>query len=633
MRSWAVIVFAALIWAPAYAADLLVGGMHLSPEDGIISDVGTDKAFGQLGITIQVVEEFATPGTWTLSVVRSTGVPEALAGGEINADDIGEPIKLYYSIGTNSTRYYFAGKDFGGAKNDYSGYTISLKVEQFAAQSTDASASETDTTATYSGTVYVDNKAPEAPLNLAAEPSNGSVIVHFNEAFGSATLPTDLEHNIEVYRLYYLRGDLATHLITNETSGPTPFKDEFLASITGISSEDFSMKAGLDHYRVEGLKNGVSYSFVLLTVDHAGNTNGVRVDDDGPLVAYATPDTFYSSGEMSDLKDRCFIVTASLGDDKSPALWPYRTFRDYVLLSTPVGERLVRWYYAHGPIWASWLESQSFVVRRVAWIIAWAGAIALVLTPLILLVFVTRLGRKYWLSTLTLVWFAMWMPSSAFAEHEWRPDDETRVMRQYVRLSLSGYKPDIQFTHPKLGTNYSFSDLYGSKPTVLTRFGYGWEFYRFVGIFSVVGDVGLWTQKGKTLDSSGRLRDGDDRDRLLLMPVSAGLQYALQYVFPQFLVPAIESGVSIWGIKSTPPGTDVEAIQDFRYGWYWQGELRLLLDWIDPPTSGQFRFDFGVVDTHLVFGWREDVVTNFGKIKKGFDLSNRTMYGSLLFQF
>ncbi len=47
--------------------------------------------------------------------------------------------------------------------------------------------------------------------------------------------------------------------------------------------------------------------------------------------------------------DACFVVTATMGDDKHPTVALLRQFRAEFLSGSPMGEAFIRWYYQNGP--------------------------------------------------------------------------------------------------------------------------------------------------------------------------------------------------------------------------------------------------------------------------------------------
>jgi hypothetical protein len=86
-----------------------------------------------------------------------------------------------------------------------------------------------------------------------------------------------------------------------------------------------------------------------------------------------------SSGESdaSGSKKNCFIATAAYGSAMAPEVEALRKFRDTVLLTHPLGDRFVQWYYKTSPRWAAWIEPRPQVRKLVR---------SLVLSPILFLV-------------------------------------------------------------------------------------------------------------------------------------------------------------------------------------------------------------------------------------------------------
>jgi hypothetical protein len=60
----------------------------------------------------------------------------------------------------------------------------------------------------------------------------------------------------------------------------------------------------------------------------------------------------------------CFVATAAYGGNRQAAqLAPLRRFRDEVLLRSPAGRRVTRWYYAHGPSAARAVSRHAGILR------------------------------------------------------------------------------------------------------------------------------------------------------------------------------------------------------------------------------------------------------------------------------
>lgn len=74
----------------------------------------------------------------------------------------------------------------------------------------------------------------------------------------------------------------------------------------------------------------------------------------------------------------CFVVTATMGSERSLPVVALREFRDVVLADYAIGRRFIKWYYALGPIVADYIEP-SRVLRLIslALVVAPSTAVAL----------------------------------------------------------------------------------------------------------------------------------------------------------------------------------------------------------------------------------------------------------------
>jgi hypothetical protein len=73
----------------------------------------------------------------------------------------------------------------------------------------------------------------------------------------------------------------------------------------------------------------------------------------------------------------CFIATAAYGSAMAPEVEVLRNFRDTVLLTHPLGDRFVQWYYKISPRCAAWIEPRPQVRKLIR---------QLVLSPLLFLI-------------------------------------------------------------------------------------------------------------------------------------------------------------------------------------------------------------------------------------------------------
>ncbi len=69
------------------------------------------------------------------------------------------------------------------------------------------------------------------------------------------------------------------------------------------------------------------------------------------------PEALVPYPNLPNSKSGCFIATAAYGHYSAPQVQALRAFRDRYLLTNQPGTAFVRWYYAHSPAAAAWLDS------------------------------------------------------------------------------------------------------------------------------------------------------------------------------------------------------------------------------------------------------------------------------------
>ncbi|MGZ3405908.1 MAG: CFI-box-CTERM domain-containing protein [Polyangia bacterium] len=117
--------------------------------------------------------------------------------------------------------------------------------------------------------------------------------------------------------------------------------------------------------RIDGLTNGQTYHFYVLSVDAFGNaTPSERIDG----TAQPTEDLWRRYRDAGGGPGGCFIATAAFGSYENRWVWVLRDFRDQVLLEHGVGRSFVEWYYAHSPRAAAWIAAHGWAraITRVA---------------------------------------------------------------------------------------------------------------------------------------------------------------------------------------------------------------------------------------------------------------------------
>lgn len=110
-----------------------------------------------------------------------------------------------------------------------------------------------------------------------------------------------------------------------------------------------STPAGSTSLRLSGLKNGLAYSFALVSVDFQGNVSITsEVVSATPIMTTDFAEHYKESGGAEE-GGFCYVATAVYGDRDHPEVMRLRGFRDSVLLRSASGRRFVRWYYREGP--------------------------------------------------------------------------------------------------------------------------------------------------------------------------------------------------------------------------------------------------------------------------------------------
>ena len=56
------------------------------------------------------------------------------------------------------------------------------------------------------------------------------------------------------------------------------------------------------------------------------------------------------------------------------------------------------------------------------------------------------------------------------------------------------------------------------------------------------------------------------------------------------------------------------------------------MDFFDRKHANKLDIDYGINNTYLIFEYRKATVDDFGE-KEGFDFSNTTWFGGLMFEF
>lgn len=541
-----------------------------------ITDVSTIPTDGVFSADITAAE-----GTLTLQFSVDTAVTAQVtgAGFKTMTDQVNADAQYAFKINAN---------DFDAVNK---AYTLTLKATD---ENSTASASQ-------SVTVVVDGEAPPAPTGVRALGTDSALIVAWTEVRQNTYDP---KYNVASYIVYYLDRDFTAELVTNGVLGSN------IDSIKGIIAKPVSFTQGVN---LNGLKNGQTYWVTVVAVDPVDHRSGVASEDGGktPMVVKSEPVKTITLSELAGFTDHCFLATAILGDRSA---WPLRTlrgFRDHVLFNMPGGKELVLMYYKLSPHYAAWLyQHPSLRVALTPLIWALAGMI-FALPAALLLLLAWRFRRMAGVVILVLLFV---VPARA-------------EFRYLGWLEMAPFKPDINVFNN--GSRVRYKDLYSSWPGLMTRVGWAWQITRDYGIPALGVTAGFWQKQGHPLKAASGVRANNITSNLTFVPVELEFQYAFQYWDPQYVVPMLGAGLAFWGFDES---VEQQHTRAWVSGWYWRGELRFLLDWLDPQLAMDFKQSSGVVNTHLVIGWRDDRISDFGR-RSQFNLSYKTITGALLLEF
>jgi hypothetical protein len=138
---------------------------------------------------------------------------------------------------------------------------------------------------------------------------------------------------------------------------------------------------GTDSVTVQGLENGQTYRFYVVTIDLFGNPSAVvDAGEATPAPELDLWEVYRKNGGSAD-GGHCFVATAAFGDYDHPQVVLLREFRDRTLSESELGRSLIALYYRYSPPLAKWV-ARSKLRRDVARLLLWPITIvAAGLTP------------------------------------------------------------------------------------------------------------------------------------------------------------------------------------------------------------------------------------------------------------
>ncbi len=482
-------------------------------------------------------------------------------------------------------------------------YTINIYV---------TNTTTTQETGEASENITLDTDDPDPPPSLTAEPGDEKAFLEWGPSPSGDTAG---------YFVYIAEVTVTTNFILGTTN---PDEYDYSEVAENPSSHD-----------VTGLNNDTEYAFAISAYDEATNESGLFAGERGEGITIA-PEDAVGLGAITDEKGGCFIATAAFGSYQSGYVKFLREFRDNYLMTNNWGRKFVSGYYQSSPYLANYV-SKSEALKALA---------RLLLIPLIgLSLFLTKttLIQKCFLLCL-LFFLSIWLVRRktalkkaliiitlsflpiAFSSPAWADESP-----QSYSIELRGASYNAQDIDP------SYELIYGSDKGFLFEVELGWQFLDQIGILGVDAGIGYFKQTGHGLVVPETAIDPENWEKskeeytFRVVPTEVSMVYRLAFFKNQLFVPFAKVGVDYYYFRESRKDGE-EVLDGGKWGHHYGGGGQLLLDLFDRKHANKLDIDYGINNTYLIFEYRKATVDDFGE-KEGFDFSNSTWFGGLMFEF
>lgn len=474
------------------------------------------------------------------------------------------------------------------------------------------------TTGKESQNITLDTEEPLEPPSLNAEPGDEKVFLNWTPSTSDDT---------DGYFVYVAEVSVATNFEPGTTK-PEDY-DNYNDPIK-VTGGDTSAAT------VTGLVNDTEYAFAISSYDEATNESGLFAGELGVGIT-AMPKNAVGLGGITDEEGGCFIATAAFGSYQSRYVKALREFRDKYLLTNEWGRKFVAWYYRFSPLLANYIaESETLKTLVRLLLIPLIGLslflinttllhkcflLCLLLSSLIWLIS-RRRARKKVLALIPLFFLLMVISSSTLAADE-------SSQNFSVELKGAPYKP--QDIDP------SYELIYGDGRGALFEIEWGWQIFHRMGILGLDAGVGYFQQTGQGVNPDPEVPDPADWEQsreeyvFRIIPTEVSAVYRLAYFKNQLLVPFAKAGIDYYGFWESRKDGE-EDFYGGKWGYHYGGGVQFLLDYFDQKHSNKLDTDYGINNTYLIFEYRRASVDNFGE-DEGFDFSNSTLLGGLMFEY
>ncbi|UCD85585.1 MAG: outer membrane beta-barrel protein [Deltaproteobacteria bacterium] len=463
--------------------------------------------------------------------------------------------------------------------------------------------------------ITLDTEDPPVPTGLTAEPGDEKAFLSWDS---KATDDTDTAG----YIIYYVEVTDATSLGTTDPNEYNYDKDV----------------GNTNNYEITGLNNDTAYAFAISAYDEATNEGGLYAGQSGVGIVVA-PVNAVGLGALTEEEGGCFIATAAFGSYQSRYVKPLRDFRDKYLITNEWGRNFVDWYYQSSPYLANHISKSEFLksLARILLIPFIALSLFLTKTTLIQKCFLLlclssfsliwlvrrKTALKKALIIVTLSFLLIFFSSPAWAQQFQSP--------QHYSIELKGASYSAQDVDPV------YELIYGSDKGFLFEFELGWQILDLLGILGVDAGVGYFQQTGNGLVVPETFIDPENWEKsneeyvFRIVPAEVSIVYRLVYFKNQVIVPFVKGGVDYYYFRESRKDGE-EVFDGGKWGYHFSGGGQLLLDYFDLKHANKMDTDYGINNTYLIFEYRKAEVDDFGE-EGGFDFSNSTWFGGLMFEF
>ncbi len=431
--------------------------------------------------------------------------------------------------------------------------------------------------------------------------------------------------------------------------------------------------------RIDGLKNGVEYTVVLLAIDKYANFTGTYFTTS--LVPQPATDFWEDLHDRGGDAEGGFCLIAQAYGDNNPLTNTLRGFRDGTLAETAFGRALIDAYYAtlgrldlHGSVALRVLAGVlllPLVLLALAWhLLTLPGLLALGLLAVLVRRRIIELRKIPVRLAATATLFALivlapgrahaqtpyWESTTVSEEQEELSIGDPLRVKWHAGLRLGPYVPaiDDQVNDPSAGTAGPYEPMFGGYAILPVLDVERFFLYQYgqLGAGVSIGYMGKkahpW-QAGSDPADPKRPRSSGDENTFRLFPLSLNATYRFTMLDDEFgipFVPYARAGLAyyVWWIKAPSGdfakacvggGTDsmcpTTSARGATFGIVGAIGLALRAERVDAAAARSMR-ESGIEHAGVYAEWNVGKVDGFGSDKK-LAVGDSTWFAGVDFEF